>query len=167
MKWIEFKGKMYPKFQSEGNAARWVMPFAQEVCKGKGLDIGFSKDEWKFPGAMGIDLTVGHDAMELPMLDEYFEVDYIFSSHCLEHLPDWVGALNHWLTRLKWDGLLFLYLPDYSQEYWRPWNNRKHIHALTPQLLTDYAKQTGYKYFSSTGADLNSSFTFIIQKSYI
>jgi hypothetical protein len=27
---------------------------------------------------------------------------------------------------LNENGTLFLYLPDYSQEYWRPWNNKKH-----------------------------------------
>jgi len=40
MKTIRFNKKEYPAFQTNGNAARFIMPFAQEVCKGKGLDIG-------------------------------------------------------------------------------------------------------------------------------
>ena len=32
-KTIKFNGKEYPEFQANGNAARFIMPFAKEVCK--------------------------------------------------------------------------------------------------------------------------------------
>jgi len=41
---IEFQGHRYPKFQSDGNAARFCRPFALEVCKGVGFDIGYSRE---------------------------------------------------------------------------------------------------------------------------
>ena len=34
-----------------------------------------------------------------------------FFPHCLEHLNDWVGALNHWTTRLHKGGILFYIWP--------------------------------------------------------
>lgn len=159
METIEFNGNIYPAFQANGNAARFCMPFAKEVCKGVGYDIGYCKEEWKFPGATGIDTTTGGDAMKLP-----YKVDYIFSSHCLEHLPDWVGALLHWEENIKTGGHLFLYLPDYSQEYWRPYNNRKHIHIFTPQIIRNYLATRPFKNVFVSGVDLYNSFMTIAEK---
>ena len=80
MNTIEYENKIYPEFQTNGNAARFIMPFAKEVLLGKGLDIGCMKAEWSFPGSIPIDLTFDDqwEAMNLP--DEKY--DYIFSSHC-------------------------------------------------------------------------------------
>ena len=87
------------------------------------------------------------------------KVDYIFSSHCLEHLNDWVGALDHWTTRLHKGGIIFLYLPHPDQEYWKPWSNRKHIHLLEPTHIKDYFKAKNFsKVFVTTGYDLNHSY---------
>lgn len=156
---LHYKGKSYPSFQKEGFASKFIFPFAKEFCKGKGYDIGFNRPEWKLEGAIGIDsnLPDEYDAYNLP--DD--EVDYIFSSHCLEHLPDWVGVLNYWTSKIKNGGTLFLYLPDYSQEYWRPWNNRKHVNILNPDIIKDYLKDKGYEYIFTSGVDLNNSFTVV------
>lgn len=170
MKFIEHNGNKYPEYQSTGNAARFIMPFAQEWCHGLGLDIGYGRDEWKFKdknglSSFGVDLKDGFDAMSLPDFDlAFYDLDYIFSSHCLEHLPDWVGALDHWGKRIREGGIIFLYLPDYSQSYWRPWHNRKHIHCLSPQILKDYFIDRGYKNVFHSGVDLNNSFSIIAEK---
>lgn len=173
METIEYKGEHYPQFQASGHASRFAIPFALEVCKGNGLDVGYGKSEWKFPGAHGVDSAVfnsyGADAMCLPLqlADDGrtpMGWDYIFSSHCLEHLPNWVEALDHWYDRLKVGGTLFLYLPDYSQVYWRPYNNRKHIHCLTPTIIADYLDDKGYMKVFVSGIDLNNSFICIAEK---
>jgi SAM-dependent methyltransferase len=165
MELITFKGKKYPKFQSEGFAARWAFPFAQEVCKGEGLDIGYSKPEWKLPGAIGIDdgimcTTDGEErfgAMDATMFGGIY--DYIFSSHCLEHLNDWVGVLNYWIEKIRSGGVLFLYLPHPDQEYWKPWNNRKHVNILYPLELSAYFNQhQDVSWSKVTSKDLNDSF---------
>lgn len=158
---IEYKGEVYPKFQSEGFASKFAFPFAQEVCKGRGYDIGCCKIDWAFPGAIPIDTSFNDqfDAFSLP----YKEVNYIFSSHCLEHIFDWVGALNYWHETLKKGGVLFLYLPDFSQKYWRPWNNRKHVHCFTPEIIKAYLEEKFEKCFVS-GVDLNNSFMAIAEK---
>ena len=122
---IQHQGKEYPRLQSEGFAAQFAWPFAKKMCQGHGLDIGCNRPEWAFPGAVMIDPNIDPKTTAYDLPTEFY--DYIFSSHCLEHLPDWVGALDHWGTRLKEGGVIFLYLPHYDQTYWRPWNNRKHI----------------------------------------
>lgn len=161
-KLIQFNKQIYPAFQASGNAARFVLPFATEWCKGKGYDIGCNRPEWAFPGAKMIDKTINdqYDATNLP--DE--KVDYIFSSHCLEHVYDWVRVLDYWMKHIKEGGTMFLYLPAYSQEYWRPWNNTKHVNILTPEMLNDYFKQKGVRFVKTTGADLNDSFSVIVIK---
>jgi predicted SAM-dependent methyltransferase len=159
---ISFNDKEYLKLQSTGNAARFIIPFAKELCNGVGYDIGCNRVEWSLPGSTPIDLTFnnGYDAKYLP--EEL--VDYIFSSHTLEHISDWVGVLNYWLDKIKVGGVIFLYLPDYSQEYWRPWNNRKHINVLNKDVIIDFFKSKNVKKIFYGDVDLNNSFTIVIEK---
>lgn len=159
---IEFLGTVYPKFQSEGFAAKFAFPYALQVCKGLGYDIGCNREEWKLPGAIGIDpmLSGNKTATNLPP----GEVDYIFSSHCLEHIENWVSVLDYWYTHLKVGGVLFLYLPHYSQTYWRPWSNRKHINIFTPEFIRDYLINKGYNNIFASEVDLNNSFMVMAQK---
>ncbi len=162
MNTIEYNNKEYPLFQTDGNAARFIQPFAIEICKGKGLDIGCGKEDWALPGSIPIDITLTDkwDATYLPQ----YKYDYIFSSHCLEHLTDWARVLDYWTTRIKKNGRLFLYLPDYSQEYWRPWNNTKHVNILTPEYLKDYLEHNNWKKIIVSGVDLYNSFAVCAQK---
>ena len=65
---IYFDGKTYPKFQSEGNASQFAIPYAKHVCKGVGYDVGCMKKEWSFPGSIPIDLSFDDpwNALNLP-----------------------------------------------------------------------------------------------------
>jgi len=159
---INYKGESYPYLQVVGNASQFAIPFAKHVCKGVGYDVGCMKPEWAYPGAKAIDLNFPDDyhALNLPADDP----DFIFSSHCLEHTDDWVEVMEYWYERLKSSGTLFLYLPDYSQLYWRPWNNRKHKHCFTPQIIKDYLISRGYNKVYVSGVDLNNSFIAIAEK---
>lgn len=159
---IEFNNEKYPAFQSQGFAAKFAFPFAQQLCTGDGYDIGCSKIEWALPNATPIDITLnnGFNAYHLPAK----KVDYIFSSHCLEHLYDWVAALDYWYETLHTGGVLFLYLPHYDQQYWRPWNNRKHIHAFEPKIIYDYMVHKGYVNIFYSERDMNHSFMIVGEK---
>lgn len=158
---IEFKGNRYPSFQSKGNAAQFAIPYAKQVCIGRGVDIGCNREEWAFPGALLIDPTLNElTATDFP----YKNLDYIFSSHCLEHLTDWVYAMDYWTSKLRVGGVMFLYLPDYSQVYWRPWHNRKHVNIFTPQIIVDYLKDNGYENIFHSGVDLNNAFMVMGQR---
>ena len=120
------------------------------------------KPEWSFPGSRPIDLSFDDpwDADNLPEGN----VDYIFSSHCLEHVPHWVNTMDYWYDRLKKGGVLFIYLPDYSQKYWRPWNNRQHNHVFTPNIIRDYMDHREYKNVFVSGVDLNNAFMAMGEK---
>jgi hypothetical protein len=74
-------------------------------------------------------------------------------------------VLDYWYDSLTIDGILFLYLPDYSQEYWKPWNNRKHKNIFTPQIIEDYMLHKGFINIFKSQIDLNNSFIIFGQKS--
>lgn len=160
---IYYKGQKYPEFQAKGYAAQFAIPFALHVCKGVGYDIGCMKKEWAFPGSIPIDSRFedGYDALHLP----HTNVDYIFSSHMLEHSDNWIECMDYWTSVLKDGGVLFLYLPHYDQYYWRPWNNRKHKHVFTPEVIRGYMEDAFYENIFSSEKDLNCSFMIFGEKS--
>ena len=159
---IEFNNKKYPLFQAKGFASKFAFPYALEVCKGKGYDIGCMKKEWSLPGSTPIDLDFDDDfhATNLPHSD----IDYIFSSHSLEHIDNWVEVMEYWYNTLKTGGILFLYLPHYSQDYWRPWNNKKHRNIFSPTIIEDIMEHLGYKNIFISERDLNNSFMAMGEK---
>jgi SAM-dependent methyltransferase len=163
---IEYKGNTYPKFQSEGFAAKFAFPFAKELCKGVGVDVGCNREEWKLEGAIAVDPAIEgcpYDAMNLPEQ----QLDFCFSSHMIEHIGDWVGALDYWATKLVKGGNLFLYLPNTNdQVYWRPTNNRKHIHYMNPEIIKMYFDDRTHLWSNVmvTGSDLNCSFYAVAQR---
>lgn len=166
IKTIEFNGLHYPEFQALGNSAQFAIPYAKHVCNGIGYDIGCNKLEWSLPGSIPIEPVIDSswDATNLPF-DTYGLVDYIFSSHCLEHIDvKWYDVLAYWVTHLKPNGTLFLYLPDFSQEYWRPWNNPKHVHVFTPEIIKSALVKLKLKNIFVSGIDLNNSFIAMGEK---
>lgn len=178
MELITFKGKDYPKLQSEGFAAKFAFPFAKELCKGIGVDVGYSKPEWKLPFAeYGIDIgkyIIPSLAKEIEWEEcssDQFPVmpklDFLFSSHALEHVPNWVETLEYWHYSMKEGAILFLYLPDcHTQVYWRNWHNRKHLNYMTPEIMKQYLTDMSSMWKNSfvTGTDLNNSFYAIAEK---
>ena len=137
---FEYKGKLYPEYIKHGNACQFIAPFALQFCKGRGLDVGAGK--WPLPGAIPVDQTdLVYHAMNLPPVGG---LEYIFSSHCLEHLDDPVSALEHWKSRLLSGGVLFLYLPHPDMEYWLPQNNRKHRHSWYPKDMAKLLWDLGF-----------------------
>jgi hypothetical protein len=73
-------------------------------------------------------------------------------------------VLEYWKSKLKSGGVLFLYLPHYDQEYWRPWHNTKHKSIFLPMFLRDYMSDNGYKNIFVSEKDLNSAFIAVGEK---
>ncbi len=177
MELIEYKGKQYPKLQAEGFAAKFAFPLAKEFCKGdNGLDIGYNRSEWCLPGAIGIDegktyINLREQAEQVNALNFAFkDYDYIFSSHCLEHIQGrFQDAVEYWISKVKQKGIVFLYLPNCEhQKYWA-WGNKKHIHYLTPDIIQQYCEHLQAEgiisdFFVTQGYDLNGSFYCVIER---
>lgn len=150
-----YEGSFYPEYLKHGNVMQFVAPVAAHFCTGRGLDVGCSR--WPLPGAQGVDLATGGDAMELP--GELW--DYIFSSHCLEHLVNPVAAIEHWRSKLREGGVLFLYLPHPDMIYWRPENCRKHLHLFQPEYVASMLGKLGFGPVLHSERDMAWSFTVV------
>lgn len=152
---FKYKGGNYPDYLKTGNACQFIAPIALQFCKGDGLDIGAG--QWPLHGATPHEIKNGGKAEDLP--DKQY--DYLFSSHCLEHLVNPVQALEHWKTRLKPDGVLFLYLPHPEMEYWLPQNCRKHLHSWRPADMAKILRDIGFSDVLYSERDLMWSFAIV------
>jgi len=150
-----YRGRLYPDYIKNGNACRFIAPVALEFCKGYGFDIGAGR--WPLPGARPVDIVNGDDATALPDLI----VDYIFSSHCLEHLVNPVAALRHWKSHLKPGRPMFLYLPHPEMEYWLPQHNHKHLHTWHPGQMQRLLEDLGFVNVLRSERDMYWSFSVV------
>lgn len=88
--------------------------FFDKYMQGVGLDIGFSG---YIPGvlpilptAIGVDKGFpGYNGHTLPFADE--SQDYVYNSHCLEHISDYKNALYDWMRVLKVGGHMVIAVP--------------------------------------------------------
>src|SRR5690606_29260652 len=87
--------------------------------------------------------------------------DYVFSSHCLEHLVNPIAALEHWKSKLKPGGVLFLYLPHPDMRYWLPQNCRKHLHTWKPEEMAQILRDLGFANVIHSERDIAWGFTVI------
>lgn len=87
--------------------------------------------------------------------------DFIFSSHCLEHLTNPVAALEHWKSKLCAGGVLFLYLPHPDMTYWLPQWNRKHLHSWRPEDMETMLRDLGFVDVIRSERDLAWSFAVV------
>ena len=152
---FDYKGQLFPDYLKRGNACQFITPAALHFCKGKGVDVGSGR--WPLPGARAIDFADGGDAMRVDETD----LDFVFSSHCLEHLANPVAAIEHWRDRLVDGGVLFLYLPHPAMRYWRPQNCRKHLHLFHPEDTAEMLRDLGFVNVMHGDRDLAWSFAVV------
>ncbi len=118
----------YPGFLQRGEAASFCLYHARRYCVGVGVDIGAGR--FPFPGARAIENRPEENAYHILEADQ--SLDYVFSSHCLEHLAHWRAALHEWQRVIKPGGILYLYLPHPACRMWSPTVLRKH-HVWQPE----------------------------------
>lgn len=166
--WWEYHGKRYPDICRRGNACAAIAEKADVYCEGNGLDIGAGA--YPLGGALPVRDNVnfvyhggrqtrraspylrGINAYNLDCFADNF-FDYIFSSHCLEHLDKPQAALNLWTKKIRIGGLVFLYLPHPSMELWRmgsPWVGKNHRWIPEPKQVCEMLKTAGLTIYDAT-----------------
>lgn len=126
--------KFYPDYLKKGNMAEAVKWSALKYCQGKGVDVGSGK--WPFNGAKAIEDNVEENAYKIK--EENNSLDFVFSSHNLEHLSDWKAALREWYRVLKIGGNVCLYLPHPVCAMWAAGVNKQHLWAPDPDILVSF-----------------------------
>ena len=139
---LKYKGVLYPEYLFRKNASSYIIDRAKRYCDGCGLDIGAGG--WPFPGSIPVEDLLGQNALKLDNFPDG-SLDYIFSSHCLEHLKEWQRALKLWIRKVKSGGILFLYLPHESMELWKPGGIFGFQHKWLPnyRALNEFLKRNG------------------------
>ena len=88
---------------------QWWGDLEYSILQGKGIDIGCGSDP-VMPHCACFDLKDG-DANEITrFVSEKF--DFVYSSHCLEHMRDPRKAVLEWWQLVKPGGHLFVVVPD-------------------------------------------------------
>ncbi len=85
---------------------------------GRGIDIGCGSDPVT-PDCRGFDVSDGNAERIDEFVDDEF--DFVWSSHCLEHMSDPRDALGRWWKLVRPGGYLILIVPDedlYEQGCW-------------------------------------------------
>ena len=76
---------------------------------GRGIDIGCGNDPVR-PDVRRFDVEDGDANVITRHVQEQF--DFVFSSHCLEHMHDPRAALREWWSLVRPGGYLFFIVPD-------------------------------------------------------
>jgi len=157
--WL-YKGKFYPDYLTVGGASFAIFREELKYCKGTGIDVGAGL--WPLPGAIPVDIRRGPG--EGKSITDFIKdsLDFIFSSHCLEHIENWREALPEWSSKLKINGILFLYLPHPDCAIWHPGSpmvGNGHKWIPTPEIIVATLEELGFKLVSrDDGPDAMYSF---------
>jgi hypothetical protein len=140
-----YKGGLYPDYLHMGGASHQIASVALEYCVGRGADVGAGL--WPLPGATPVDIWRGPGAQR--SLDDFEagELDFVFSSHCLEHIDDWRGALKSWTELVRPGGAVFLYLPHPECAIWEPGSafvGDAHVWAPSPPVIKEALEDLGF-----------------------
>jgi SAM-dependent methyltransferase len=84
-------------------------PVEHEATRGRGIDIGCGPDPVT-PEARRFDLADGDANVASQFVKEQF--DFVYSSHCLEHMHDARATILDWWKLVKPGGYLFVTVPD-------------------------------------------------------
>ncbi len=140
----------------EGCEAKKCVWEVAPYLRGTGLDVGAGVFKI-LPHAISIDNCnhemFGHNikpdvrvetAERLPMFASQ-GMDFVFSSHLLEHIEDYKATLKEWWRVLKLGGHLALYLPHKSfyPNKGEPGANPTHVHDFMPQDIIDAMLEVG------------------------
>jgi len=116
----------YPNYLQIGYAAKYIAPIAEIYCKGRGLDIRGGSTPFKNSKNIDPDFFDSKENV-YEIFEENNSQDYIFSSHCMEHLARPFKALREFKKVLKHNGIIFLYLPHPGNELWLKENLNFHL----------------------------------------
>lgn len=161
-----YKGQVYPDYLTVGGASYAIFRTARKFCKGQGVDIGAGL--WPLPDAVPVDACRGPGCGKSISDFGDSSLDYIFSSHCLEHIERWQEALQEWVSKLKPGGIIFLYLPHPECAIWNqgsPFVGDRHKWIPTADMVIAAVERFGCEVIDrDDGPDAMFSFYICGQK---
>lgn len=124
-------------------------------CLGSGIEIGAGKTP-RCPRerTLFLDKNIGDkdatenadiisDASKIPLPDE--SMDFVFSSHVLEHMQNTIATLNEWMRVLRPGGVIFLILPHAQRTIDRCRQLTSLEHHIADERLGDEPDRTHFE----------------------
>ncbi len=110
----------------------------KKYLHGYGIDIGGGDDCLKLPpdvkGNVYLWDFADGDAQYLHKFKGGGTFDFVYSSHCLEHMRNITTALANWIRVCKVGGILYICVPHetyYEKDTWPSMYNMDHKHSFT------------------------------------
>ena len=168
-------------FISNGHEVDKCRPRLQKFCKGVGTDVGcgsiieekgYPRENKIVPHAIGCDKAYTNLSGYADNLEWWKDgvLDFVFSSHLLEHIDNYAECLHEWWRVLKLGGYLVLYLPHkhYYPNVGDGRGNPDHKHDFTPLGLLEIIIEMKFK-FNIEHIEVHNeaneySFDFVIRK---
>jgi SAM-dependent methyltransferase len=105
--------------------------------RGRGIDVGAGDDPLGVPDGSVLpwDKEQG-DAQCLPGVEDS-SFDFLYSSHCLEHMADITATLANWIRVVKTGGFIYVVVPDYllyEKGTWPSRYNSDHKHTFSMDI---------------------------------
>ncbi len=139
---------------SESAKIRWELV---RYTVGRGLDLGCGPNK-PFAHFIGVDNCADTAMFNIPIKPDVHvddcsklslfgsaSVDFVFSSHLLEHIADYRSALKEWWRVIKPNGFLILYLPhkDFYPNIGKEGANPDHKHDFLPADIESAMQEIG------------------------
>lgn len=154
---------------SKGYCRRLAAGYFDTYLCGNGVDIGCGTDILQIPNGNVIPYDKLHqsDEHEAQTMNGFDggHLDFAYSSNCLEHVDDPVGALKSWIRIVRPHGIIFFTVPDeelYEHNQWPSKFHKGHQWSFTMKTgsklprsihLPSWLKQFGAETISIKIAD--------------
>ena len=119
--------------------------------KGQGIDIGAGDDLLEIKEGTIDDWDLCHGDAQYMIGIENNKYDFVYSSHCLEHMKDVEIALTNWIRITKTGGYLYFVVPDYvlyEKMRFPSIHNTDHKNSFSCHITRDQVKRTNHYHVS-------------------
>ena len=102
------------------------------------------------------------------------DLDVITLWHALEHLPDPLGAMKSFYSRLAPDGILLIALPNpdswdanHYKQYWAAWDVPRHLWHFNEMGIIEMAKQARFIHQATHALPLDAFYVNLLSEKYM
>ena len=119
----------------------------EKFLHGNGIDIGAGDDILTIKNGTVVPWDI-HNGNAQDMSGVNYETyDFVYSSHCLEHMVDIEETLFNWCRILKYGGILYLVIPDmylYEKNIWPSKYNGDHKHTFSLDISKEKVNRVNH-----------------------